>query len=718
MKINTFCKTPLSAAIAAAMMVSSFAHAQATESNNNPEMETISVLGQTYRNTATKTSLEPEETPQAITIIDSETLEIRGVKSLNQALRYAPGVVTEQKGGSVTMYDTFNIRGFSVQQSYYDGLALQFLNGWNLQPQIDPIAIQQVEIFKGPTSVLYGAMPPGGMVNMIAKTPQKEASTEVTAASGSRNLLEFSIDSTGQIGDGPLSYRIIGLARQRDGQVDHTEEERYVFAPSLNWQVSDRTLINFNLYYQNDPAMGMNSALPASGSLTDNPNGSTTPNTFVGDKNWSAFEREFLMLGYKVDHQFSDNWSFLQNFRYTDAELYQENTYHSDYYGHWDPTTGNLDRNIYSTDEESKGYTIDNQLSGYIVSGEVEHNLLLGLDYQHLTGSSVYAEYGSTSQFGVFNIFNPNNDLVNRNALTKAFEVRDDVKLRQLGVYLQDQIRYDRLVVIAGGRYDTYKTSSDYAGSYTEADDSSFSYRVGALYEFDSGFAPFANYATSFQPVTGTSSFGQAYKPETGEQIEVGVKYQSSDYSKTASASLFRIEKNDVLVTDPSSADFQDQLQVGQIRSQGLELEGMIQLTSEFDVAANYTYTDMEITKDSANGLQGTTPIYVPEHAANLWSNYRWLEGPLSGTRLSGGVRYTGEMQMDATNTQGKVPSYTLVDLSVGYELGYMSESLSGMTVNLLANNLLGEEYFTCYDQTNCWYGEERTIELNFTTSF
>ncbi|WP_047043906.1 TonB-dependent siderophore receptor [Vibrio mexicanus] len=717
MKINTFCKTPLSAAIAAAMMVSSFAHAQATESNNS-EIETISVLGQTYRNTATKTSLEPEETPQAITIIDSETLENRGVKSLNQALRYAPGVVTEQKGGSVTMYDTFNIRGFDVQQSYYDGLALQFLNGWNLQPQIDPIAIQQVEIFKGPTSVLYGAMPPGGMVNMIAKTPQKESSTEVIAASGSRNLVEFSIDSTGQIGDGPFSYRIIGLARQRDGQVDHTKEERYVFAPSLNWQVSDRTLINFNMYYQNDPEMGINSAMPSSGSLTDNPNGTTTPNTFVGDKNWSTFEREFLMLGYKIDHQIASDWNFLQNFRYTDAELYQENTYHSDYYGHWDPTTGNLDRNIYSTDEESKGYTIDNQLSGYIVTGEVEHNLLLGLDYQHLKGSSVYAEYGSTSQFGDFNIFNPNNDLINRDSLTKAFEVRDDIKLRQLGVYLQDQIRYDRLVVIAGGRYDTYKTSSDYAGSYTEADDSSFSYRVGALYELDNGISPFANYATSFQPVSGTSSFGEAYEPETGEQIEVGVKYQSSDYSKTASASLFRIEKNDVLVTDPSSADFQDQLQVGQIRSQGIELEGMIQLTSEFDVAANYTYTDMEITKDSANGLQGTTPIYVPEHAANLWSNYRWFEGPLSGTRLSGGVRYTGEMQMDATNTQGKVPAYTVVDLSVGYELGYMSESLSGMTVNLLANNLFGEEYFTCYDQTNCWYGEERTIELNFKTSF
>ncbi|MGF1720812.1 TonB-dependent siderophore receptor [Vibrio kyushuensis] len=722
MTTTLFSKSPLSVAIASVLVLSFGANAN-TESKNaadttQSEIETISVLGQTYRNTATKTSLEPEETPQAISVIESEDLEARGVKSLNQALRYAPGVVTETKGGSVTMYDTFMIRGFAVNQSYYDGLALQFLNGWNLQPQIDPIAIQQVEVFKGPTSVLYGSMPPGGMVNMIAKTPQKESSTELGLATGSRNLVEASIDTTGQIGDSDFSYRIIGLARTRDGQVNHTGEERYVFAPSLNWEVSDKTLINFNMYYQNDPAMGMNSAMPASGSLTDNPNGSTTPNTFVGDKNWSTFEREVLMLGYKVDHQFTNEWGFLQNFRYTDASLYQENTYHSDYYNHWDPSTGNLDRNIYSTDEESKGYTIDNQLSGFVVTGNVEHNLLFGLDYQQLKGSSNYAEYGSTSQFGDFNIFNPNNDLINRDELTKAWEVKDDITLRQTGLYVQDQMRLDRLVVIAGGRYDNYKTTSDYAGSYTEADDSAFSYRIGALYELDNGISPFANYATSFEPVTGVSSFGEAYKPETGQQIEVGLKYQSSDYSKSATASLFRIEKNDVLVTDPSSADYQDQLQVGQIRSQGLELETSIQVTSGLDIAANYTYTDMEITKDSDNGLQGTTPIYVPEHAANLWANYFIFDGVLSGTRASAGARYVGEMQMEATNTQGKVPSYTLVDLSLGYDLGSVKESLSGATVNLLATNLFNEEYFTCYDQTNCWYGEERTVELNVNYKF
>lgn len=119
-----------------------------------------------------------------------------------------------------------------------------------MQPQIDPIALEQVEVFKGPTSVLYGSMPPGGMVNMIAKTPQSTSSTEVNVATGSHNLMEASIDTTGQIGDSDFSYRVIALARSKDGQVDHTEEERFVFAPSIDWNVSDSTYVNFNLYYQ------------------------------------------------------------------------------------------------------------------------------------------------------------------------------------------------------------------------------------------------------------------------------------------------------------------------------------------------------------------------------------------------------------------------------------------------------------------------------------
>ncbi|MCG3760875.1 hypothetical protein EXA21_15555 [Vibrio cincinnatiensis] len=232
--------------IALAMLASFIMPAAFAQEAVSAELETVTILGQTYRNTATKTALEPDETPQGITVLDGIELEQRGVTSLGQALRYAPGVVTETKGGAVTMYDNYYIRGFQVDQSYYDALLLQYLKGWNLQPQIDPIAMQQVEIFKGPTSVLYGSMPPGGMVNVIAKAPQKTRHTEVTASTGSRHLKQVTLDTTGAIKEGQAAYRIIAKARKQDGQVDGTEEERYLIAPSLDWQINVDILLAVN----------------------------------------------------------------------------------------------------------------------------------------------------------------------------------------------------------------------------------------------------------------------------------------------------------------------------------------------------------------------------------------------------------------------------------------------------------------------------------------
>ncbi|MEZ8057605.1 TonB-dependent siderophore receptor [Vibrio splendidus] len=705
-----------SLAVALLTAFSAQALAEETVTAADSNVETVTIMGKAYRNTATKSALEPEETPQGITVIDEEQLEQRGVKSLNQALRYASGVVTEQKGASVTMYDTFSIRGFSNNQSYYDGLILPFLTGWNLQPQIDPIAIQQVEVFKGPTSVLYGSMPPGGMVNMIAKAPQEDGSTKVGVSTGSRNLMEASIDTSGQLGDSDFSYRLVALARKQDSQVDNAEEERYVIAPSLDWQVSDRTLINFNLYYQNDPSMGTNSAMPLDVLKASDPSVS------MGDKNWSTFEREVLMLGYKINHQINDNWTFLQNARYSDASLYQENTYHRG--TNFNAATGSLIRNVYSTDEDSQSFVIDNQVSGRVEISGLEHNLLFGVDYLKLTGDSLYKEFDANSSFGDFNAYNPNNDLLDKSQLQENYRESHDITTEQLGLYFQDQVRYDALVLLAGGRYDMFKASDDKTSTYPtsdgteKADHNQFSYRVGALYELDNGISPFVSYATSFEPAAGTDINGNSLKPQLGEQVELGIKYLSPDMSQQVTASYFHITKKDSIAADPSDPTYRSKIQLGEVRSQGVEVEGRWFVTEGWDVNASYTYVDMEVTEDANPDLEGTTPIYVPTHAANLWSNYYVYGGALAGTRWSAGARYMGDMEMDATNTQGKVPSYTVVDISVGYDLGEASETLSGATANLLVNNLFNEEYYTCYDQSNCWFGAEQSVELSVNYEF
>ncbi|CAH0541724.1 TonB-dependent siderophore receptor [Vibrio marisflavi] len=687
--------------------------AQTNNNKTTKQDDTITVYSKTYRNTATKTTLEPEETPQGLTVIDNEQLQQREVQSLNQALRYTPGVTTETKGADVTLMDNYRVRGFEVSKSYYDGLVLPYLTGWNLQTQIDPIAIQQIEVFKGPTSVLYGAMNPGGMVNMIAKSPQMDQATTVDVGTGSRNLMKASIDTTGQIGDSNLSYRFIGLARKQDSQVNDAQNERYVVAPSLNWQVSDKTLLNFNVYYQNDPQMGINSALPASGTVTSNPNGSTSPSTFAGDVNWNSLKRDFLMVGYKIDHDFNDSWSFLQNARYTNGSFHQKNTYSTSF-----NNDGTLVRNIYSTDEKLNAFAIDNQLSGKVETGEWQHNLLLGVDYQELSGSSNYKEYDTSgiSGWSSFNIFNPDNNLItNPSSLSVTYNQDVDIDMDQVGFYFQDQAKLDRLILLAGGRFDSYKSNTDKTTTSVTSssiDQNNFSYRVGALYTFDNGIAPYASYATGFEPTTSQDSDGNSYKPETSEQVEVGVKYQAPDMSKSASISLFHIEKNDAIIANPDNYT-DPALQVGQITSKGVELQGKWFITPSLDIAPSYTYTDMQISKDPVYNLQGTTPVYVPTHAASIWANYYLYNGALTGTRVSAGTRYVGTMEMDATNTQGKVPAYTITDLSVGYDLSELSHSLAGASANFLVNNLFNQENYTCFNNTNCWYGEERSIELH-----
>jgi len=698
--------SPVAFAIICALSSSAFAE---QSSRDNTE-EQMTVFGKAYRNTATKTALAPMDTPQAISDVDRDTLDLRGVKSVAEALRYVPAVNTELRGGAVSRLDLFNIRGFINYQNFYDGLPLMF-NGWNLQPQIDSIALEQVEVFKGPTSVLYGNIPPGGMVNLIAKSPQQEQSTDVTVAGGDFNRKELSIDSTGQIADTNLSYRVVGMVRKKDGQADTSEEERYVLAPSLDWQVSDKTLVNFNVYYQNDPSAGIYTSVPGAGSVLSNPNGQLDSSTFTGDENWNTYEREVLMLGYKINHEFNNSWAFLMNARYMDADAYQENTYN----GALQSDMRTVGRNAYLTDEKSQSFVIDNQISGRFNTGVLEHNVLLGFDYQQLDSRIIYKDASAPS----IDVFNPNHQQIDGSSLNFTYTTDFDLESNQVGLYLQDQLVLGNLVVIAGGRYDEYEqTSTDHASGVDTAaaiKQDNFAFRLGGLYSFDNGLAPYVSYAQSFEPVVGKDRHGNVFVPSTGEQWEAGLKYESADMSKKFVVSLFNITKQNDLTRDPTGTAY-DKVQTGETQSRGVEVEANTMLTDNMDLAVSYTYMDMKVTEDNT-GLEGKTPIWVPKHAANVWLNYYLYNGMAAGTTIGTGIRYVGETQIDALN-RDQVPDYTLVDLSVSYDLSYLSDSLDGSSISVVASNLFGTDYYSCYDTDNCWFGAERDITANVKFNF
>lgn len=690
-------------------VISSVVTVSAYSAPQEANMETIQVLGDTYRNTATKTVLAPEETPQAVTVINRDTLEQRQASSLSEAVRYTPGVNTELRGGAVTRLDLFNIRGFINYQNFYDGLAIPY-NTWNLQPQIDPIAIEQVEVFKGPTSVLYGNIPPGGMVNMIAKTPQREAAHRVGVSTDTEALREISVDSTGAIQDTSLAYRMVALARKKDGQAGHSEEERYVVAPSLDWRISQDTLVNFNLYYQADPAAGIYTSLPAKGSVLHSDQGSLSSDSFSGDNNWNTYDREFLMLGYKVQHQLASDWSLLHTARYTDADLLQKNMYHQK-----SNDGRHYPRNAYLTDETMESWVVDTQLSGDLRWGAAQHYTLFGLDYQNMSSNVGYDDT-LAGVVPAIDIFEPNNNQVDPSSLSFVYQDQHDIEVTQTGLYAQDQILWNQWVFLAGARYDEYELKDDqqtlFAGSPSTSDKNirhyNLAFRAGAMYQFDNGISPYLSYSESFEP-TDMDNRGNVFDPSKGEQWEAGLKYLSLDGTTGLNLALFELTKQDALVNDPN--DSYAKIQTGEIRSRGVEIELNHALSLDTNVALTYSYIDMKITDDP--NLEDKTPVWVPEQTASAWVNHQLT----SGLEVSVGARYVGESQGNANNTF-KVPDYTLFDTALNYDLAQLYTSLSGAKLSLSATNLLDKTTYSCFDELNCWYGDERNVKAKITFDF
>lgn len=662
------------------------------------------VKGESYRNTATKTQLDPEETPQGITMIEQASLKHRGTETVAEAVRYASGINTELRGGAVTRLDLFSIRGFQNFQTYYDGLQLLY-NDWNLQPQIDIAAIEQVEVFKGPTSTLYGSMPPGGMVNLISKAPQKERQNRLEITLGNDNKRETQFDSTGAIND-HIQYRVIGLYRKKDGQAVTTDEERIMIAPSIDWRVSDDTLLNLNMYYQKDPSMGAYTSLPSKGAVYSNINGSLDPDTFSGDANWNTYRREETLFGYKLDHTINDTWRFLQNARFMNATAYQENTYSSGLAS--DERT--LSRRAYLTDEGSQGITIDNQFSGVFDTGEVEHNVLIGVDYLKLKSDIQYEDASAASM----DLYDPNYAQITRSNLdfsASGYHSDFTINKEQTGVYLQDQLRMDQWVFIAGGRYDTYHSTEKGIKYGADIDDKvdqeQFTGRAGVLYKMDNGLSPFISFAQSFEPVSGSDRNGSPYDTSTANQWEAGIKYDTG-HTKASLAS-FQIMKENVLTRDPNGTAY-DKIQVGEVRSRGLELDIQQQINAMFNWRMAYTLQDVVVTKDNS-GIKGNTPIWVPDQQFSTWLNYAPQDGKLAGTNIGVGVRHIGKMELNAANTN-TVPSATLVDFSIGYELAVFDPSWKGASVRFTMNNAFNKTYYSCYDEDNCWFGDSRSFQV------
>jgi iron complex outermembrane receptor protein len=284
---------------------------------------------------------------------------------------------------------------------------------------------------------------------------------------------------------------------------------------------------------------------------------------------------------------------------------------------------------------------------------------------------------------------------------------RTDVKNNLYGVYLQDQIRLGGFVLTLAGRRDWSEAKSATAFGDSRQFDQAWTGRAGLTYVFENGVAPYVSYAESFTPQTGADSAGNLFDPEEGTQYEVGVKYQPPGMNSLFTAAVFELTRSNLLTGDPAHPGFS--VQSGEARSRGIELEARVSLTKQLDVVGAYTYLDTEYTKNN-DGLEGLRLPAIPHHQASAWAMYRMPdESALAGLSLGGGVRFTGSTANTANTF--KVPSFTLVDAAVSYDLGGLSSRLAGTEISLNAKNLFNNKYVaSCYFGEWCAYGYERTV--------
>ncbi|MET4963251.1 ferrioxamine B receptor FoxA [Klebsiella michiganensis] len=658
--------------------------------------ETIVVTSQ-MQSGATKIATPDIETPQSVSIITREQFEEQGAISVRQAVSYTPGVYSNQIGAS-NRFDYIVLRGFSdgsLDNVYLDGLKMMGDTNSHSSLVVDPWFLENIEVVRGPASVLYGRSSPGGIVALTSRKPSFDPGGEIKLFAGNNNQRGAAFDVTGALDDNDrVAARLSGMTRYADSQFDTLKEQRYAIMPSLTWRITDQTRLDLMAYLHRDPEGGSHSGLPYEGTVVPH-YGKKIANTFFeGEDDYDKYDRRENMVGYNFEHLFDNGWSVRQKLRYlhTKVELNQV------YAAGWLNET-ELNRGYSGSDEKMNAITLDNQLDGSVDTWAVNHRLLIGIDYQDRSNDTT-GYYGAFPAIDAFNpVYGAKPDYI-------TMYSREKHKLRQTGYYLQDQMSWERWRLTLGGRYDQVSVSNIDKLNQTRSDldKNNFSTRAALLYLFDNGFAPYISYSTAFTPTSFADENGNVLDPMKGKQWEAGLKYEPEGMNSQFSASVFRINQTNIATKEEPTDPYRS---IGEIESKGVELEAISQLTDSFRLQAAYTYTDIRYKKSSPEE-QGKRAVYAPCNQASAWLSYDVKSGPLDGLTLGSGVRYVNGITSDRLNTH-TLPSWTLVDMALGYDLSKVG--IKGLSAQLNVNNLTDKSYVAaCNSLSYCYFGAERSI--------
>ncbi|MEA5552702.1 TonB-dependent siderophore receptor [Anabaena cylindrica UHCC 0172] len=602
--------------------------------------------------TATRTNTPLRDIPQGIQIIPRQVIEDQQVTRLDEALRNTSGVTFGGTGFGRDLL--FNVRGFERTQVLRDGFN-QFRNGG-----IPETAnLQQIEILKGPASVLYGDIQPGGVINLVTKKPLSEPFYEIQTQFGSRGLFRPSIDVSGPLTtDGNLLYRLNALYQTSESfqNVDNNVN-RFFISPVLSWKISDNTDFTLEVESLNDRRPS-SFGVPAFGNRVAN-----IPFDRIISEPDDVVKENFFKVGYTLEHRFSENWKLNNAFRYLQQNILADVAYVSSV----NETNGIAERNWAIQTDDSRNYSFQTNIAGEFTTGPIKHKLLTGIDLSRVD-QFFFTRFDFATSIPI-DIFNPVYRAFARPRPEDLPILNDSqTKTDRLGFYLQDQLSLsDNLIVLAGFRYDTVNQTNrnnQFGSEQTQYSDA-FSPRIGIVYKPIEEVSLYTSYSRSFSPNAGITVNNDVLQPERGEGYEVGVKAELLRGRLSTTLAYFDITKQNVANSDLNAPGFGFSVATGEQKSQGIEFDVVGEIIPGWNVIASYAYIDAEVTKDNTTPI-GNQLAGIPKHSANFWTTYEIQKGGLQGLGLGLGLNYVGSRAGDLQNSF-EVDSYWLTNAAIFY---------------------------------------------------
>lgn len=682
-------------------------HAEQTEtpSKNSKKLEQMVVTGQLSTFGATKSNIPILETARSVSIVPATQFIERGAMTLDDTVGYTAGAVGELYGYS-TRGDFPKVRGLEVPE-YLDNI--QVLFGYYNNSRSDIYTLEQVELLKGPASVLYGQGTPGGIFNTVSKRAGRgNLNREVVAEIGTHDRYQLSADMGVDLsGDGNWTGRLVAVWRDADTQVDFIKDDAQVLMPSITYD-NDGTLFTLLINQTDRESDTAHQFLPLtvtgcadSAVKISDPNvcaGTTgrkvDPSTHVGDPDFNRYDTESLSTTVFLEQRLNDMFRLEATARHRDNEADYRQAWVA-FMGAGNPRTAPdgtaAARAWYDAPASSQQLAADIRLRGEFSTGEFRHELLIGSNYQDVETSlrAAYLTIAST-----FNLYDPVYDGSERPSAADFNAARGSsgTETETLGFYINDQISWKDWVMTAGVRVDELETDNGTASQ----DDDATSYSLGLLYKSAIGLNPYISYAESFQTVVGNDDVrNRPLQPQEGEQVEVGVKYQPSARTYVTLA-YFDIEQSNL--PSPANLPNAKSQQEGDATVDGVELsvKTVLAETLLLDVAVS------DINTEDANGLTFSS---VPEFQASTWLTWQPMQ-VLQGYRFGLGIRHVGSNQSEdpASGFKVETDGYTVYD-------GMVARDFDDVTVSVNFRNLSDEEYYsTCLARGDCYPAEGRTV--------